>query len=106
MARKDKGRGDYRAITYPGYLHLPDALTALEDFYSLNGSALRLLIYIARQYNGRNNGDLCATPSLLKQYGWNSNGQITEALRELIEKNLLILTRQGGLRMGCSLYAI
>jgi hypothetical protein len=106
MARKDKGRGDYRAITYPGYLHLPDALTAHVDFYSLNGSVMRLLIYIARQYNGRNNGDLCATLSLLKSFGWTSNDQITKAARELIKRDLLMLTRQGGLRMGCNLFAI
>ena len=106
MARKDKGRGDNRALIYSGFLHLPDALTAHVDFYSLSGSALKLLICIGRQYNGRNNGDLCATLSVLKKFGWTSNDSITNAKRELIEKNLIVETRQGGLGIGCSLYAI
>jgi len=106
MSRKDKGRGDHRAITYSGFLHLPDVLTAHVDFYSLSGSATKLLIYVARQYNGRNNGDLCAALTLLKPFGFNSNSQLKRAKRELIEKNLLIETRQGGLGIGPSLFAI
>lgn len=107
MARKPNGRGgDYRAITYGGFLHLPDMLTADRDFWSLSDKAIRLLIYIGRQYNGRNNGDLCASLTVLKAFGWTSNDTLTEAKRELIARNLIIETRTGGLGMGPSLYAI
>lgn len=106
MARNNKGRGDHRAITYSGFLHLPDALTGDPDFYLLSGSATKLLICLGRQYNGRNNGDLCASLSVLKDLGWTSNDMVTNAKRELIDKNWIIETRAGGLRMGPSLYAI
>lgn len=107
MARKQNGRGgDYRAITYAGYLHLPDVLTADPDFISLGGAALRLLIDIGRQYNGKNNGDLCAALSVMKSRGWTSNSQLLKAKRELIQKNWIIETRAGGMGIGPSLYAI
>jgi|GEM_PF-898550 hypothetical protein len=107
MARKDKGRGgDYRAITYAGYLHLPHVLTAEPDFISLSGHALKLLIDVARQYNGKNNGDLCCAMTVLKGRGWKSNCQLLKAKRELIAKNLLMETRPGGLGIGPTLYAI
>lgn len=105
--RSDRARhGDYRAITYPGHFNLPTALTEEEDFYSLSGSALKLLIEIGRQYKGHNNGDLTATLSMLRRRGWNSNHKITRALKELIAKNLIILTRHGGMGIGPNLYAI
>lgn len=77
-----------------------------ENYQSLNGNALRLLLDLARQYNGRNNGDLCASRSVLKKRGWNSNNSIHRALVELETRGWIIGTKVGGLGMGCSLYAI
>ncbi len=95
-----------KAITYPGYLHLHKALLNCPDFISLKGNTIKLLIDIGSQYNGRNNGDLCAAMSILKKRGWNSNQQICKGIKELIEKNLITQTKQGGLNMGPNLYAI
>lgn len=108
MAKKNhkQRHPDYRAITYPGYFGFPDALTVEEDFYSLSGSALKMLVEIGRQYKGHNNGDLCATYSMLKDRGWNSKSLIDKALKELLAKNWILLTRQGGMGIGPSLYAI
>lgn len=105
-AKRRERRSDYRAITYSGYLHLPDVMTAEFDFISLSGSALKLLIDIARQYNGINNGDLCCAMTLMKERGWNSNNLLQRAKCELIEKNWITETRAGGLGIGPSLYAI
>lgn len=93
-------------ITYKGFFHLHNSLLACDDFISLKGNSIKLLIDLGRQYNGHNNGDLCASMSLMRKYGWNSNQQLTKALKELISKNLIIQTRQGGLNMGPNLYAL
>jgi hypothetical protein len=74
------------------YINLPDPAKAL-------------LLDIARQYNGSNNGDLCATLKTLKPRGWASNSKLWRALGTLLDSELLILTRQGG-RHKCSLYAL
>lgn len=91
---------------YPGYLNLHKPLLDSEDFISLKGNSIKLLIDIAQQYNGYNNGDLCASLSVLRKRGWNSNQQLHKALKILIAKNLIILTKQGGLNLGPNLYAI
>lgn len=106
VTSKKKYPPDYRAIIYPGFLHIPDVLADEEDFISLTGSALRLLIDIARQYNGMNNGDLCASMSLMRKRGWSSNNLLDRAKKELIAKKFIELTKQGGLGMGPDLYAI
>ena len=95
-----------KSVTYRGYLHIPDVLSAHPDFVSLTPRAIKLLIDIGRQYNGRNNGDLCCSMSLMTERGWKSNDQLTKARRELEKKGWLIQTRVGGLRMGPNLYAI
>jgi hypothetical protein len=95
-----------KAIIYPGFLNLHRGLLECPDFISLKGNSIKLLIDVAQQYNGFNNGDLCAALSVMKKRGWNSNQQLQKALKELLDKNLLMQTRQGGLNVGPSLYAI
>lgn len=94
------------SITYRGYFHLPDKMTESPDFISLSGSALKLLIDIGRQFNGRNNGDLCASRTILKDRGWNSNSKLSRAIAELVDKGWISKTKQGGMGIGPTLYAI
>ena len=101
-----KRRAKSKTLIYPGFLHLHRPLLNSEDFISLKRNSIKLLIDIALQYNGYNNGDLCATLSVMKKRGWNSNQQLTKATKELLEKNLIVLTKQGGLHMGPNLCAI
>ena len=63
-------------------------------------------IDLGYQYNGYNNGDLCASLSVMRKRGWNSNQQLAKALKELLERNLIVQTKQGGLNLGPNLYAI
>lgn len=67
---------------------------------------MRLLLCLLRQYNGFNNGDFSAAAKVLKKWGWNSESSIQKALKELIQKRWIVISRQGGLGIGCSLYAI
>ena len=75
-----------------------------ENFYGLSPHALRLFIEFASQYNGFNNGDFCATWSMMKLRGWKSRSTLHKAIRELIDKEFIIVSRQGG-KNKCSLYA-
>lgn len=54
-----------------------------------------MLIDIARQYTGSNNGRLVACTKYLKPMGWKSNDTVSRALVELKEASLLIETRMG-----------
>jgi len=103
MARtreKIKGRSSSRR-----FLALPHVVLEHRDFVSLSNKAIKLLLDLAMQYNGSNNGDLCATFSMMKKRGWSSNDQRSKALKELLDKNLIVLTRQGGRKIA-NLYAI
>ena len=95
-----------KAITYKGFLHLHRSLLECQDFISLKGNSIKLLIDLGYQYNGYNNGDLCASLSVMRKRGWNSNQQLAKALKELLERNLIAQTKQGGLNLGPNLYAI
>ena len=91
--------------TTGSFLSLPHALLNSTSFSSLSPRATKFLIDIAAQYKGINNGDLCAPLSLMKKRGWNSSDQLFKAKDELIDRGLIMVSRQGGLNQ-CNLYAI
>jgi len=99
-------RREYNTRTYKGHFSLPAMLLAHDDMKRLSARALKLLIDLGSQFNGRNNGDLCAALTLMKSRGWNSNDQLHKAKKELIERDLIVQTKQGGLGIGPNLYAI
>jgi len=100
-----KQRRTHKKRTCSSFLALPHSVLDHQDFVNLSQRAIKLLIDIASQYRGQNNGDLCMTFSIMKKRGWSSNDQLTKARNELIDKNFIILTKQGG-RHFPSLYAI
>ena len=75
------------------------------NFDMLTGSALKLLIYIASQYNGNNNGDLSAAYSGLSQRGWKSSTTLADAIDCLVHYGFIVKTRQGG-KNKCNLFAV
>jgi hypothetical protein len=88
-----------------GFLALPHCVLEHEDYLALSARAIRLLIDLGLQFKGYNNGDLCAAMKLMRQRGWRSSDQLNKAKVELVERSLIILTRQGG-RNQASLYAL
>lgn len=91
-------RGTYSAI--------PHDLLDSKAFMGASLKAKALLFELLRQLNGHNNGHLQLTTSWLKKRGWNSNDTIQSAKNELIERGLIIQTRQGGRNLYCSWYAV
>ena len=99
------GNQNYRGKGH-SFLRLIHPLLDHPNFDALSGRAAKLLLAIASQYRGTNNGDLCATFSVLKRKGWTSNDQLRKGLDELLERGFLIKTRQGRRPNVASLYAI
>ncbi|MDU0113279.1 hypothetical protein RT723_09785 [Psychrosphaera aquimarina] len=90
MAKKYGARSGGR------YLSIPHVVTSCNDFISLGGNAVKLLVEAARQYNGSNNGKICFVWSQMCKRGWASQGTLDRAKKELISKNLLVITKAGG----------
>lgn len=88
---------------------LPKALMEHPDFRELSTSATKVLMVLGSQYNGKNNGDLAATKTLLKPWGGMADGTLCKALKQLRERNLVICTRNSYRRRDgqkCALYAL
>ena len=77
------------------YVAMPHVVIDSPSYRELRHPARALLIDIARQYTGSNNGRLVACAKYLKPLGWNSNDTVTRALVELKDAGLLIETRMG-----------
>ena len=87
------------------FVMFPCDVLSHEIFRTLSPRATKLVVDIAAQYRGSNNGDLCAPLSLMKKRGWNSSDQLNKAKKELVEKDVIRVARQGGLNK-CNLYAL
>ena len=94
---RHKGRKDSGTFTA-----IPHAVMDSSGWRQCGGTAIKLLCDLARQFNGRNNGDLSAAETILPGYAPETRSR---ALRELRHYGLILLTRQGGLH-GASLYAL
>ena len=87
------------------FLQLPMRVTRSEQFTSLKPRAVKLLIDVAIQYNGRNNGDLLCTWEYAKTRGWRSKQTLYAALSDLEQARFLLKSRQGGLHIP-NLFAV
>lgn len=102
------GRAKHKSKNHDGsrFVLLPHVVMDSPAYLNLSFSAIAILLDIARQYSGSNNGKLVLCDKALKRRGWNSHATITKAKRELIEAGLLFLTRQGYRPNKASWYAL
>jgi hypothetical protein len=77
------------------FLKVPHIVLTSSGYRGLGHTARSLLLEIALQYSGSNNGRLVACAKYLKPLGWNSNDTTSRALKELLAAGLLIETRKG-----------
>ena len=88
------------------YGAIPHAVMDGVAFKGASYPAKALLFELMRQHSGKNNGHLQLSFSWLQGRGWKSRDVIQRARDEIIERGLLIQTRQGGLNIGASRYAV
>lgn len=96
-----KGSGRFAGI--------PHAVMNHPDFIALAPNAVRLLLEMARQYNGHNNGDLSAAWTLMQKRGFKAEPTLNKALHQLLRSNFLVRTREGRFMnpgRQCALYAL
>lgn len=75
-------------------------------FQQLSPHAYKLLLDIASQYRGDNNGDLTCAWATVKGRGWRSKTTLSNAKKELIDAGFVYVTRKGRLPNTCELVAL
>jgi hypothetical protein len=104
MGSKKKRPAETMHGSYSALYH---AVLESVAFKGASSSAKALLMDVLRQHNGRNNGHFQLTTKwLLKDRGWKSADTIQKAKLELLERGLIVKTRQGGLSMGPDRFAV
>ncbi len=88
------------------FLRLPLSVLQSKAYLSASPHARMLLIDLAMQYRGDNNGDLCAAWKFMQPRGWRSEQTLHKAKQELIELGLVVETRKGARPNKASLYAV
>ncbi|WP_374515581.1 hypothetical protein [Niveibacterium sp.] len=77
------------------FVALPHQLLDSPAWLALSFSARALLIDVARQFSGSNNGRLTLCDKALRPRGWTSSATIHKAKRELLAAGFLCETRKG-----------
>lgn len=89
-----------------GFVAIPLAVLESRAFREASPYAKALLMDMATQLRGDNNGDLSCTWNLMKERGWRSQETLYNAKQELLQRGLIFETRKGGRPNRASLYAV
>ena len=101
-----RARVSGRRNSYEGpFAALPHAYFKTAEYARLSFRARALLIELALQFFGSNNGGLTATYSTMRGRGFKSKDQLTKAIDELLARGWIQVSRQGG-RTRATLYAL
>lgn len=87
------------------FIQLPHYMLKSSQFRAMGGSALKLLMFLADQYNGKNNGDLSATKDMVEGTGVCAPSKVHTLLLELEAAGFIVKTRHGTKKL-CNLYAL
>lgn len=88
------------------FIGLPYSVVNSPLFIGLSAHAVKLLIDVAAQYRGDNNGDLSIAWKLMQPRGWRSEATLHKVKRELLDAGFLYETRKGHRPNTCSLFAL
>lgn len=75
-------------------------------FAALSPHACKLLLELAGQYRGNNNGNLTVAWSVVSKRGWRSRTTLWRCKAELIEAGFVYVTRKGHMPSTCELLAL
>ncbi|QQX83739.1 hypothetical protein JJQ59_15150 [Cupriavidus necator] len=88
------------------YTPIPHVVLDSTAFRGASIRAKAMLFEVLRQHTGRNNGHLQLSEGWLKKRGWKSSDQVQKAKAELVERGLILKTRQGGRSIGPDWFAL
>lgn len=89
-----------------GFIALPWSVLDCPAYVSLSHPARSLLIEMARQFMGDNNGRLLTSAAYLRKRGWKSSDVIMRAKRELLDAGFIHETVKGCKPNKASWYAV
>lgn len=89
-----------------GFLAIPWSVLDSQSYLALSHPAKSLLLEMARQYRGDDNGRMIATLAYLKSRGWTSYDTIQRAKQELLDAGLIYETVKGRRPNRASWYAL
>lgn len=89
-----------------GHIALPWAVLDSRAYKELPTYAVKLMLDLARQYRGHNNGDLCAAWKIMQPMGWKSEDTLHKAKQALLNAGFIVEMRKGYRPNTCSLYAL
>ena len=102
--KRERGRA-----TAGRFVSIPHVVLESSSFINLRPRAVKLLLDVAFQLDGRNNGNLTVAWTFMKARGWSSKDTLSKAVQDLIEANLIVKTRTGRFMnpgAHCDLYAV
>ena len=85
-----------KKATHAAFIGIPRSVADSPAFISLTPIERALWLDLRRQFNGRNNGDICKADGVLTHYGW-AHTTIHKCLKVLIARGLIVETRKGGI---------
>lgn len=88
-----------------GFAALPHCLLESQVYIGLSTHSIKLLTDLLAQFKGFNNGDLCLSWSIMEKRGWKSRDTLNKARKELLNVELIIVSRYGD-RKRPHLYAL
>ena len=88
--KRERGRA-----TAGRFVSIPHVVLESSSFINLRPRAVKLLLDVAFQLDGRNNGNLTVAWTFMKARGWSSKDTLSKAVQDLIEANLIVKTRTG-----------
>lgn len=104
--RNPKKRGHDSSRDPGGFVALPWSVLDSPAFLGLSHPAKALLLEVARQCHGDDNGRLLVSRSLLAARGWKSVDVITRAKQELLDAELIFETVKGQRPNKASWYSV
>jgi len=90
---RGKQNKQQKSVNFAG---IPRWVIGTDAYKSLGANAVKLLVLLAYQYKGKNNGDLTITISILKEY-FKSNTTMYKARDELYNKGFIDINAYGGM---------
>lgn len=88
-----------------GFAAIPHCLLESQVYIGLSAHAIKLLNDLMSQFKGSNNGNLCLAWTLMEKRGWKSRDTLDKARKELLNVELIEITRRGD-RKKPNLYAL